>query len=53
MVTFRLSQIVAKKMIIQKQTNENKDCGCIINLSSIADRLILPESFSLNFVLLQ
>ena len=23
MVTFRLSQIVAKKMIIQKQTNEN------------------------------
>ena len=46
LVTLRLSQIVAKKMIIQKQKNENKDCGCIINLSSIADRLILPESFS-------
>ena len=46
MVTFRLSQIVAKKMIIQKETDASKDCGCIINLSSIADRLILPESFS-------
>ena len=46
MVTLRLSQIVAKKMIIQKETDESKDCGCIINLSSIADRLILPESFS-------
>ena len=46
MVTFRLSQIIAKKMIIQKETDESKDCGCIINLSSIADRLILPESFS-------
>ena len=46
MVTFRLSQIVAKKMITQKEKDEGKDCGCIINLSSIADRLILPESFS-------
>ena len=46
MVSFRLSQIVAKKMIKQKSMDENGDPGCIINLSSIADRLILPESFA-------
>ena len=46
MVSFRLSQIVAKKMISQKSMDDSKDIGSIINLSSIADRLILPESFS-------
>ncbi len=46
MVSFRLSQIVAKKMINQKGMEERRDTGSIINLNSIADRLILPESFS-------
>ncbi len=46
MVSLRLSQIVAKRMINQKNSEENKGDGCIINLSSIADRLILPESFA-------
>ena len=46
MVSFRLSQIVAKKMINQKSMEDSKDTGSIINLSSIADRLILPESFA-------
>ena len=47
MVSFRLSQVVAKKMINQKSMEDNnRDTGSIINLSSIADRLILPESFA-------
>ena len=46
MVSLRLSQIVANKMINQSIITENKDAGTIINLSSIADRLILPESFA-------
>ena len=47
MVSFRLSQVVAKKMINQKSIEDNnRDTGSIINLSSIADRLILPESFA-------
>ena len=47
MVSFRLSQVVAKKMINQKNMEDNNgDTGSIINLSSIADRLILPESFA-------
>ena len=46
MVSFRLSQIVAKKMINQKSIADSRDTGSIINLSSIADRLILPESFA-------
>ncbi len=47
MVSLRLSQIAAKKMILQNP-NRGKDqsIGCIINLSSIADRMILPESFA-------
>ena len=47
MVSFRLSQVAAKKMINQKSMEDNnRDTGSIINLSSIADRLILPESFA-------
>ncbi len=46
MVSLRLSQIVAKKMINQKNIEDSRDTGSIINLSSIADRLILPESFA-------
>ncbi len=47
MVTLRLSQIAARKMIIQSPDREkDQTIGCIVNLSSIADRMILPESFS-------
>ena len=47
MVTLRLSQIVAKKMLsydVQREKNQSR--GCIVNLSSISDRMILPNSFS-------
>ncbi|MAI97793.1 MAG: oxidoreductase [Rhodobacteraceae bacterium] len=47
MVSLRLSQLVAKKMIHQNPNREkNQTIGGIINLSSIADRMILPESFA-------
>ena len=46
MVSLRLSQIVAKKMINQKNIEGTKDNGSIINLSSIADRLLQPETFA-------
>jgi len=47
MVSLRLSQMVAKKMISQNPENQkDQNIGCIINLSSIADRMILPESFA-------
>ena len=47
MVSLRLSQLVAKKMVNQNPNREkNQTIGCIVNLSSIADRMILPESFA-------
>ena len=46
-VSLRLSQLVAKKMIQQNpDRKKDQNIGCIINLSSIADRMILPESFA-------
>ena len=47
MVSLRLSQIVAKKMLSQNPEREkDQTVGCIVNLSSIADRMILPETLA-------
>ena len=47
MVSLRLSQIVAKKMISQNPEREkDQTIGSIVNLSSIADKMILSESFA-------
>ena len=43
----RIIKSIVVRMLLQKNMEDNsRDTGSIINLSSIADRLILPESFA-------
>ena len=50
LVSFRLSQVVAKKMINQKSMEDNnRDTGSIINLSSIADNWFYLKALHTQF----